>query len=114
MGQDRARELIPFIGDQRIKSSLALISQIQECLKRGLDFNFEDLSPVEELFVSAEFSFFGYEEFRRIHQNTMLSNSISRHHDDLEDFRELQLLIRRLQYLPEICLRFDQIFDAEG
>ncbi|MDZ4182436.1 MAG: hypothetical protein U1B83_06130, partial [Candidatus Cloacimonadaceae bacterium] len=53
LGQDRARELIPFIGDQRIKSSLALISQIQECLKRGLDFNFEDLSPVEELFVSA-------------------------------------------------------------
>ncbi|MDP3114044.1 MAG: endonuclease MutS2 [Candidatus Cloacimonadaceae bacterium] len=114
LGKERAQELAPFIGEKCITKSLALISQIQECLRRGLDFNFEDLCPVEKLFVSAEFSIFGFEEFRTIYQNTRLSNVISRHHEDLDDFRELHIQIKRLQYLPEICARFDQIFDAEG
>lgn len=114
LGRTRSALLQPLTDKKAIEGSLHLVSELQSCLERGLDFSFEDLVDLEDLFSEAEHALFGFEEFQLVHQNALLANQIAASADNVEEYPALSRLWKRVSALPEICQRFLQIFDPEG
>ena len=114
LGQEKAIALCPLDDIDAIRKSQRLISEIQEALERGLEFNFEELGDITSLLGDSRFSLFGYEEFVAVDSNVRCSEALLHHLPDLEDFPLLRGLVRQLTAFPDIARRFTEIFDFEG
>lgn len=114
MGQEKALALCPLEDIEVIRKSQSLISEIQEVLERGLDFSFEELGEITQLFEDSVFSLFGFDEFAAVDRNVRCSEAIIARLNSLDDFPLLKGLARRLTALPDIARRFTEIFDFEG
>ncbi|MBW6513264.1 MAG: endonuclease MutS2 [Candidatus Syntrophosphaera sp.] len=114
LGRTRAAGLKPLQDRTAIEGSLRLVSELQECLERGLDLDFTDLTDIFPLFSEAEYALFGFEEFRTVDLNARLALIIAAREEDIRDFPALGRLWKKVKALPEICRRFEEIFDPEG
>jgi len=114
LGRRLTSELQPLAERPAIEASLELNSELQACVRRGIGFDLESLCAIEPLFTEPEFSLFGFEEFKLIHQNALIATAVCAFQPDAEEFPRLRRLLGRLKAFPEICQRFGQIFDPEG
>lgn len=114
LGRSKARQLRPLADKKAIESSLKLVSELQECVERGLVFSFEELADLRELFSEAKHSLFSFEEFLLVYQNAALATQLASARERVEDFPLLRKLWDRLRPQGEICRRFVEIFDPEG
>ncbi len=113
-GHDNAAQLAPLEDILAIRSRLILLEQIQDALKQGQDLNFEDLLPLAGLFGVQQSQVYDFEEFRLAYLNARLATEICQRRDELEGYRELYQLLKKIFPLPEIRRGFEQIFDNEG
>ena len=113
-GRDRASRLQPLNDIPIINNSLTLLAEIQEALKHGHDFNFEDLLPLETLFDDNNQTVYDYEEFRLAYLNAALATEICSRRADLDVYKHLHKLLLKLFPLPQIAQQFERIFDVEG
>lgn len=113
-GRDKALSLQPLNDITLIRSSLELLSEIQEALKHGHDFSFEDLLPLDSLFADNKQIVFDYEEFRLAYLNAALATQVCSRRADLDGYKHLHKLLLKLFPLPQIAQQFERIFDLEG
>jgi DNA mismatch repair protein MutS2 len=113
-GKAIAATLFPLNDQAQIIYRQNLISEIQEVYKHGIDFDFSELLPLEEVFEATNQTVYDWEEFRLIYLNARLATEICQRRADLDGFKELYKILRRLFPLPEIVKQFDRIFDGEG
>jgi len=113
-GRNIASGLGPLKDISAIKYRLKLLAEIQEALKHGLDFNFEELLPLDELFTDTKQIVYDYNEFRLAYLNASLATGICNQRAELDGYRELSKLLSKLFPLPQICQQFERIFDSEG
>ncbi|MFO8145213.1 MAG: endonuclease MutS2 [Candidatus Syntrophosphaera sp.] len=114
LGRELAAELRPLGERPAIEESLSVVSQIQECLEMGIDQDLSELSDISPLFDSAEFSLFAFEEFLLVDQNARLGINAASKAESIRDFPALARIWQKITPLPQICRRFDEIFDPEG
>lgn len=113
-GKGKAATLLPLKHINEINYRLKLISEIQDALKHNIDFDFEELLPLEELFADTKQIVFDYEEFRLAYLNARLATEICKRREDLDGYKELFKCLNKLFPLPMVCLQFEQIFDLDG
>ncbi len=114
LGKSLAAGLAPLEGKREIEASLRLVSELQDCLEHGLEKDFSELSDLRPLFGEAQYSLFGHEEFHLVWLNARLANIVAASASAVEHLPALRRLWLKTFPLPEICERFDQIFDPEG
>jgi DNA mismatch repair protein MutS2 len=113
-GLELALKLTPLTGVSVINYRLNLLAEIQEGLKHGHDFNFEELLPLDDVFNDTKQVVFDYEEFRLVYLNAALASGICERRAELDGYKELYKLLKKLFPLPHICKQFERIFDADG
>ena len=114
LGRRLAEALKPLEGKKEIEASLALVSELQECLEIGLDRDLSELSDLQALFHEARHSIFGFEEFFQVWQNARLATILAQSAPDGEDFPRLNRLWGRVIPLEWISQRFNTTFGPEG
>ncbi len=113
-GLDLALKLTPQSDISIINYRLKLLSEIQDTIKNGHDFNFEELLPLDDVFTDTKQIVFDYEEFRLVYLNANLASGICERRTELEGYRELYKLLKKLFPLPHIVKQFERIFDIDG
>jgi DNA mismatch repair protein MutS2 len=113
-GKQLATELKPQNDISLINYRLNLLSEIQEALKHGIDFDYTDLLPLDEVFSDKNQVVYDYDEFRLVYLNAFLATDVCSRRAELDGYRELFKLLKKLTPLPHICQAFDRIFDSEG
>lgn len=113
-GKQLAAALTPLSDTKAINYRLKLLAEIQEALIHGPDISFEELLPLEELFAETKQLVYDYEEFRLAYLNARLATEICARRADLEGYRELDKILKKIAPLNEISRKFEQIFDVEG
>ncbi|MBM4403777.1 MAG: endonuclease MutS2 [Candidatus Cloacimonetes bacterium] len=108
------RELRPLSDQVRIEAELQLNFAVQQCLEAGIDHVFESVTDLDHLFSDPEFSVMGQEEFRLIYQNTLVADALAAKRPLVKDKALLHERLGEITLLPEICRRYNEIFDAEG
>ncbi|MGC9362448.1 MAG: hypothetical protein ACP5F3_05910, partial [Candidatus Syntrophosphaera sp.] len=114
LGAAHAEKLRPLGEMEAIGESLRIVSQVQECLERGLDLELSELSDISPLFDSAEHALFAFEEFLIVDSNARLALIVSAKEDSIGVFPDLSRIWRKVAPLPEICRRFEEVFDPDG
>ena len=114
LGRKLAADLKPLEKKEEIEASLALVSELQECLEMGLDKDFSELSDLQPLFTEARHALFGFEEFFQVWQNARLATILAESVPNRDDFPRLGRLWGRVLPLKWICQRFDVTFGPEG
>ncbi len=114
LGRAKAGELHPMQEQADITRSMKLVSEVQSCVERGLDFDFSELADITELFTEAEHSIFGFEEFQFIYVNARLACVVASSETSVKEYNSLHRHWTKVAALPDICKRFEEIFDPEG
>jgi len=97
-----------------IQARQTLTEQCLDVLKQGMDFDFRELLPIDEVFTGENQTVYGWEEFRLVYLNARLANEICQRRDELDGYQVLSNKFKQLVPLPAICQQFERIFDAEG
>lgn len=113
-GKDLASQLTPLSEISVINSRLVLLDEIREALKHGHDIDFSELLPLEDVFSDTKQIVYDYEQFRLVYLNSRLATEICNRRADLDGYKELYILLKRLAPLPHIVQQFEQIFDLDG
>jgi len=114
LGRAIAQSLTPLSSVDQMQQSQRLISEFQEALEHGLEWDFSDLSPLDVFFDDHAHGIFDWEEFREIAQNADLATRVTEKADAFEDLPKAQKLVKKLYALPSIMQGFERIFDPEG
>lgn len=114
LGKSIARVLCPQDDLGKIRNQQVLISEFQELCERGFRFAFDELSDVIPLFEDTAYSLFAWEEFRLIATVATLATVVADKTPSIQEFPKAYLIFHRINALPDIPKRFNQIFDPEG
>lgn len=114
LGRELAAALKPLEDKNEIEASLALISELQECLEIGLDRDLSELSDIQALFREAQHSLFGFEEFFQVWQNARLASILAESAPEGEEYPRLKKLWGRVIPMKWIGQRFNSTFGPEG
>lgn len=101
-----------------IKTRQIIVSEIQEIIKRGHDYEFNDLTDISPLFRHYEHLTFSFPEFRRIYK--IVTKAIELEHDfsdnsnSFTDTPEYRKIIEQLVPLPAISKRYEITFTDDG
>jgi DNA mismatch repair protein MutS2 len=112
-GKELAHALCPINDKVLINYRLTLISEIQDAIKHGIEIDFTELLPLDELFKDTNQVVYDYEEFRLAYLNARLATEICTRRDDFDGYKELYKNLKKLFPLPQICKNFEQIFDMD-
>lgn len=113
-GLELALKLTPVTDIPIINYRLKLLSEIQDAIRNGHDFSFEELLPLDVVFADTKQVVYDYEAFRLIYLNASLASGICEIRTEMEGYKELFKLLRKLFPLPHIVKQFERIFDADG
>jgi DNA mismatch repair protein MutS2 len=113
-GKDLSAQISPLSDLAAMRYKHNLLAEIQEALKHGQDFNFEELLPLDTLFADTKQLVYDFEEFRLAYLDARLATEICARRNELDGFKELYKLLKKLFPLPELCKQFERIFDVEG
>ncbi len=114
LGSKMAFDLQPLHKIEEIEHSLELTSEIQILLRKGISFNFENISDIENLISNQKHQAFSFEEFQRIYFNVSTANQIAKKVKELDDHPVFLKFANRIVLLDEIENRFNQIFESDG
>ncbi len=114
LGRELALSLQPLDEKKQIEYKLSFTGEVQNLLKSGISFNFENVSDISKLLQEFEHQTYNFEEFRKIYFNILAANNITRHTDEIEDSPLYLALIGKIASLDFLEKRFNDIFDAEG
>ncbi len=114
LGSALANELHPMAELPAIRKSMQLVAEVQELLAHGLDFDFEPLSNLHNLFEDSAYSLFGYDEFTAVFRNNRISDEVLSRSDYIREFPLLKAMLTGLTAFPELNRRYTEIFDYEG
>ncbi len=114
LGRELVLDLQPLDKKKKIEYKLFLTGEVQNLLKSGVSFNFENVSDISKLLQNFEHQTYNFEEFRKIYFNVSTANNITRNTEEIEDAPLYQELINKIAPLDFLEKRFNAIFDAEG
>ncbi len=114
IGVCAAGTLRPLRDKELIENELNLNFAVQQCLEAGIDPDFGAVSWIDHLFNGTEFNVMGHEEFLLIYHNTLAADSLYARRPLVQDAPLLYERLGEIVPLPEICRRYNEIFDAEG
>jgi DNA mismatch repair protein MutS2 len=113
-GKQLASELKPLNDISVINYRLNLLAETQEVIKHNIDFDFTDLLPLNEVFSDKKQVVYDYEGFRLVYLNALLVTDVCARRTELDGYKDLTKLLKKLSPLPHICQAFERIFDSEG
>ncbi|MCF7858307.1 MAG: endonuclease MutS2 [Candidatus Cloacimonetes bacterium] len=114
LGKRRALSLEPKQDVAEIEYDQNLILELQLLLKKGISYNFENISELEELIKTNKHQTFNFEEFQKIYYNVSIANLIKNDSKEQKDLREYFRFVNKIFLLAEIESRFQQIFESDG
>jgi len=114
LGKNEAGKIVPLATVEEMRSSQKLISEFQEALESGLDFDFALLSDLLALFEDRSYDVFDWEELGEIAINADLGTRLSEKTEAFEDLPQAQNILNKISALPQIMQGFNRIFDPEG
>ena len=114
LGKELVLKLQPLREKKQIEYKLSFTGEVQNLLKSGISFNFENVSDISKLLKEFEHQTYNFEEFRKIYFNILAANNITRNTDEIEDSPLYLALIGKIVSLDSLEKRFNDIFDAEG
>jgi len=114
LGRAIAVKLHPLKNKNTIEKKLNLTKELQDLLVEKKSYNFGNISKLDELLINFKHDTYNFAEFRQICFNVIASNNIEQNFDDAEKFSDYLKLIRQIIQLPELTVRFSEIFSAEG
>ncbi len=115
-GKELAREIAPMQDIEAIRNRLDYTFQVQQALTTFGVIDFSRLTDITDLLVDYPHQSYNFEEFKQLCDNiettqALIDNSQEMNPDDYPTFyNELQSLMP----LPDILMKFRQIYDAEG
>ena len=115
-GMEKAREIEPMQDIKLIRKRLDYTAQVQQALIDCGVVDFDHVTDVTELLVDYPHRSYNFEEFKQLCDNietaqTLIENSEEMNRDDYPAFYDD---LQSLMPLPEILVKFRQIFDPEG
>lgn len=113
-GKQLAAGLEPLHDIVKIQTRQNLLSEIQDALKNGIDFDFSELLPLAAVFEDEKLAVFDYEAFRLVYLNVRLADEVSAPQDELMSYENLYKQINKLTSLSPLSKQFERIFDADG
>ena len=113
-GKTVASKLRPLVNKKEIDHKLELTSEIQECLKNRIYYNFEDVSDISNLLQDFHHQTYNFEEFRKIYSNISAANILKREIKKLEDYHNFYRMVEDIFILSELEKRFNEIYFADG
>ncbi|HHE38566.1 MAG TPA: endonuclease MutS2, partial [Candidatus Cloacimonetes bacterium] len=113
-GKTVASKLQPLINKKEIDHKLKLTSEIQECLKNRIYFNFENVSDVVGLLRNFHHQTYNFEEFRKIYFNISAANTLKKRIEKLEDYQNFYRIVEDILILSELEKRFNEIYFTDG
>ena len=114
LGSKMALDLQPKQKIADITHSLDLTSEIQILIRKGISYNFENISDITELVTKQKHQTYNFEEFQKIFFNVISANLISKYREELQDHPQYLKFINRIISLDDIEIRFNQIFENDG
>ncbi|MDD3562527.1 MAG: endonuclease MutS2 [Candidatus Cloacimonetes bacterium] len=114
LGKLEVQKVAPLDKVEDMVSSQKLIAQFQDALEQGIDFDFTDLSDLDQYFDEGGYDIYDWEEFRELAINADLAVRLC---ENTEAFKELHLaqkVLKKISGIPEIMQGFNRIYDAEG
>ncbi|MEN6444762.1 MAG: hypothetical protein ABFC98_01805, partial [Candidatus Cloacimonas sp.] len=106
LGKSQCSNLQPLADLAAIKKSQTLISEIQEQLLQGVDYDFSGLTNLVPLFEDSRNSLFGFEEFAAVYANNLISEQILSHPEIWDDYPETAKYIKKLTSFASLNARF--------
>jgi len=114
LGSKMAFDLQPLNKIEEIEHSLELTAEIQILSRKGVSYNFENISDIEDLISKQKHQAFSFEEFQRVYFNVSTANRVVKTAEELDDHPVYLKFVNRIIQLDEIENRFSQIFESDG
>ncbi len=116
--KDRARNIVPLKDATSINDRGILISECQELLKQGIDFNFREIEDIRKLLYDFEFQAYSFIEFSKIfpvaETSVTITDALAKNQQIFDYTEKINFLISDITPFPHICKRYREIFSHEG